>query len=245
MFRSIFCIKKEKLKFFYLPFVKKGLKSKEKGSIMKKIHFLIATLGLAFSTPGFSENLFWSFDDNQTPMTIPPECEFKFDEVHGGVFMPTIDELFSYGQKFLKDDSLTVKQQGAYCILGAALQDHAPSQMILARLYEEGKVLPQDDLSAYKWAFIAALNGQKEAERLTLLLEQYLTTPELEKTTASIQETRMRIQENLKKQMEADQEENTQNTDAPAEAASKNAIPDVTGVMPDLNGIFTDADHMK
>ena len=172
---------------------------------MKK--YLAATICWICISSANAQDMFWSFDDNQNPLPIPAECDAKFDEIRGGVFMPTVDEMYEYGMAFIKNTALSVQQQGAYCLLGAALQGHPDAQLEMAKLYEEGTVVPQDDLSAYKWAFIAALNGNKAAEKATLMLEQLLTTADLERTTGAIQETRMQIQQNLQKKLE---EERTQ-----------------------------------
>ena len=172
---------------------------------MKKLLYMIVCLGWANLC--FAQNMFWSFDDSQNPLPIPSECDAKFDEIRGGVFMPTMDEMYEYGVAFLKNPALSVQQQGAYCLLAAALQGHADAQLEMAKLYENGRVVAQDDLSAYKWAFISALNGNKSAEKLTLMLEQILTTEDLSQTTAAIQATRMQIQENLQKQIQEEREQ--------------------------------------
>ena len=168
---------------------------------MKSFKYLIGFFLMGWTTQIFAQDMFWNFDDYQNPLTIPAECDAKFDEIRGGVFMPTIDEMYEYGMAFLKNSALSVQQQGAYCLLGAALQGDPRAQLEIAKLYEEGRVLPRDDLSAYKWAFIAALNGNKPAERMTLSLEQYLTTDDMEKTSAAIQETRMQIQRTLEEKL--------------------------------------------
>lgn len=172
---------------------------------MESLKYLIIAFLLGGATQAFSQDMFWSFDDMQNPLPIPAECDAKFDEIRGGVFMPTVNEMYEYGMAFLKNPALTVQQQGAYCLLGAALQGDPNAQLEMAKLYDEGRVLPQDDLSAYKWAFIAALNGNKPAERMTLSLEQYLTTSDLEKTSAAIQETRMQIQRTLEEKLKEEQ----------------------------------------
>ena len=169
---------------------------------MKQLKYLAGLICLVWLGSAGAQDMFWSFDDAQNPLPIPAECDAKFDEIRGGVFMPTVDEMYEYGMAFLKNSALSVQQQGAYCLLGAALDGHPEAQLEIAKLYENGRVLPQDDLSAYKWAFIAALNGNKSAEKFTLLLEQFLTTSDLEKTTGAIQETRMQIQQNLQKKLE-------------------------------------------
>ena len=236
---------------------------------MKK--YLIAMLCVSWVSLCSAQDMFWSFDDNQNPLPIPDECDAHFDEIRGGVFMPTVDEMYEYGMAFIKNAALSVQQQGAYCLLGAALQGHPDAQLEMARLYEEGRVLPQDDLSAYKWAFIAALNGNKPAEKITLMLEQLLTTADLEKTSAAIQETRMQIQQNLQQKLEEERrqanEEKTKleamnseirqqyqgTSDAPASAEADSATLSDGGPSPqalqeansNLNNIFTESDRLK
>ena len=133
---------------------------------MKK--FLL--LGCLFFASSFAQaqNLFWSFNDEQKPMTIAPECDAKFDEVRGGVFVPSIDDVYQYGEIFLANASPEIQRQAPYCFLVAALNGNADAQFRLAQLYNKGDIMPQDDLSAYKWSFIAALNGNKEAQKFTL-----------------------------------------------------------------------------
>ena len=126
---------------------------------MKKMWLLILVL---MALPASAQNLFWSFDDEQHPMTIAPECDARFDEVRGGVFMPSLEDVYQYGTIFLENQSYEIKRQAPYCFLVAALNGNADAQFKLAQLYNKGDILPQDDLSAYKWAFIAALNGNKE-----------------------------------------------------------------------------------
>ena len=167
---------------------------------MKK--YLVSLICLAWAATASAQDMFWNFDDNQNPLPIPAECDAKFDEIRGGVFMPTMDEMYEYGMAFIKNNALSVKQQGAYCLMGAALQGHADAQLEVAKMYEEGRILPQSDLGAYKWAFISALNGNKDAEKITLMLEQILPTSDLELSKSDIQETRIQIQQNLQKQLE-------------------------------------------
>ena len=167
---------------------------------MKK--YIIGILCVSWISLCSAQDMFWGFDDSQNPLPIPAECDAKFDEIRGGVFTPSVDEMYEYGMAFIKNGALSVQQQGAYCLLGAALQGHSEAQLEVAKLYEEGRVLPQNDLSAYKWAFIAALNGNKPAEKITLMLEQLLTTEDLEMTTGTIDETRRQIQQNLQQKLE-------------------------------------------
>ena len=149
-----------------------------------------------------AQNAFWSFDDGQYPLTIAPECDARFEEVRGGVFMPTTEEVYQQGLIFLENQSPDIKRQAPYCFLVAALDGNADAQLQLAQLYNKGDILPQDDLSAYKWAFIAALNGNKEAENFTLSLEQFLSTADLEATGPAIQTARLQIQANMQKKLD-------------------------------------------
>ena len=224
---------------------------------MKK--YLIGVLCISWVGVCSAQDVFWSFDDNQNPLPIPSECDAKFDEIRGGVFMPTMDDMYDYGMAFIKHSALSVQQQGAYCLLGAALQGHPDAQLELARLYEEGRVLPQDDLSAYKWAFIAALNGNKAAEKVTLMLEQLLTTADLERTSAAIQETRMQIQQTLQKKLEDERRQteeeraklaeiNTQNEAARVQVVQNEEGPepeDLQQPNSNLNNIFDESDRMQ
>ena len=174
---------------------------------MKKLLFLAITIMVATATE--AQNIFWSFNDQQQPMTIAPECDAHFDEVRGGVFMPSVEDVYQYGTIFLENQSPEIKRQAPYCFLVAALSGNADAQFKLAQMYNKGDILPQDDLSAYKWAFIAALNGNKDAEKFTLSLEQFLTTEDLEATSGAIQQARIQIQENMQKQL-ADLQAETQ-----------------------------------
>ena len=70
---------------------------------MKKISFLAAIIGISWSSLSLAQDMFWNFDDNQNPLPIPAECDAKFDEIRGGVFMPTGDEMYEYGMSFLKN----------------------------------------------------------------------------------------------------------------------------------------------
>lgn len=158
-----------------------------KGSDMKKYlctGLLTALLPLSFSVQ--AQTAFWSFDENNKEATIPVQCDGQFDEARGGVFMPTPEELYEQGELFLleKGDN---KNNAGYCFLSSALQGNVDAQYRVAQLYNKGLVLPQNDLAAYKWAFTAALNGNKEAERLALTLEQFLATEDIELATKSIQ----------------------------------------------------------
>ncbi|MBR5130605.1 MAG: sel1 repeat family protein [Alphaproteobacteria bacterium] len=141
--------------------------------------FLIASQGMA-------QSAFWAFDENNKEAVIPPQCDGQFDEARGGVFLPSKEDLFLHGEMLLVEKN--EKRQGAsYCLTAAALQGHTEAQYRLAQLYNKGVVLPQNDLVAYKWAFVASMNGHEAATRLALLLEQFLTTEEIKLATASVE----------------------------------------------------------
>lgn len=154
---------------------------------MKKLLFVgIFSIALCGAPVVQAQNAFWTFDEVGREASVPPQCDGQFDEARGGVFMPTADELFMQGEAFLGDRSSNRVNAG-YCLLAAALQGHVGAQYRLAQLYSKGIVLPQNDLVAYKWAFIASMNGDREAERLALMLEQFLSTEDVQLATASIQ----------------------------------------------------------
>ena len=135
----------------------------------------------------FAQTAFWSFDSNNEELNIPFQCDGQFDETRGGVFLPTPDELFDYGETFLLERGKD-KNNAAYCLLSAALQGHVESQYRLAQLYNKGIIFPQNDLAAYKWSFLASLHGHKKAEQMALTLEQLLSTEDIDMATKSIKD---------------------------------------------------------
>lgn len=156
---------------------------------MKKTAFSLILSGiLCFSEAAGAQLAFWNYDDYDMASQIPAECDGIFDENRGGVFMPTAEQMAVQGEEFLLDADPTVRNKAGYCLIGAALQGHIPSQYRVAQLYSKGIVLPQDDLSAYRWAFLASLNGHEEATKLALLLERFLTAEEIELATSSLQQ---------------------------------------------------------
>ena len=156
---------------------------------MKKTIFsFILGSALFLSLPVEAQLAFWNYDDSDNASQIPAECDGIFDENKGGVFIPTPEEMASRGEEFLLDADPTVRNKAGYCLIAAALQGNIPSQYRVAQLYSKGIVLPQDDLSAYRWAFLASLNGHEEASKLALLLERFLTAEEIEMATWSLQQ---------------------------------------------------------
>ena len=142
--------------------------------------------GLVFSLSAYAQNTFWGFDENNQETFIPAQCDGQFDETHGGVFMPTPDELFEQGETFLLEKGIERSKAG-YCLLSAAIQGNVKAQYRVAQLYNKGIVLPQNDIAAYRWAFLASLNGSKEAEQLALTLEQLLSADEIQLATKAIE----------------------------------------------------------
>ena len=201
---------------------------------------LLLTAGTASA-----QNLFWSFNDEQQPMTIAPECDARFDEVRGGVFMPSMEDVYQYGNIFLENQSYEIKRQAPYCFLVAALNGNADAQLKLAQMYNKGDILPQDDLSAYKWAFISALNGNKDAEKFTLSLEQFLTTEDLEATDGAIQSARLQIQENLQKQLADLKKETEPDVDVPDDKPDDEPHGNLAPLPTAMTDIFSDKDHFE
>lgn len=151
------------------------------------VSFLCLSLALGMSGGARAQLAFWNYDDGDNATAIPAECDGVFDEVRGGVFLPTPEEMREQGEKFLLNSNPEERNKAGYCLIAAALQGDVSAQYRVAQLYNKGIVLPQDELSAYKWAFIASLNGNKDADRLALLLERFLTTEDIERATSSIQ----------------------------------------------------------
>ncbi len=150
--------------------------------------FILGTLvGSLILTTGVSaQTVFWGFDENNNETYIPAQCDGQFDETNGGVFMPSPEDLFEQGEAFLLEKG-TTRANAAYCLLSAAIQGNVKAQYRVAQLYNKGLVLPQNDIVAYRWAFLAALGGSKEAEQLALTLEQLLTAEEIQLATKAVE----------------------------------------------------------
>ena len=154
----------------------------------KKAFWIVLGLCLLCGRAAQAQTAFWAYDDDDNESQIPSECDGTFDENRGGVFIPTPEEMAERGEEFLISGDPVERNKAGFCLIGAALQGHVPSQYRVAQLYNKGIVLPQDDLSAYRWAFLASLNGSEDASKLALLLERFLTTEEIERATQSIQQ---------------------------------------------------------
>lgn len=152
---------------------------------MRRIILTALTLSI-LPLSAHAQTAFWNYDENNNETLIPAQCDGQFDETHGGVFMPSPDELYDQGELFLLEKGETRNNAG-YCLLSAAIQGHVKAQYRVAQLYNKGLVLPQNDIIAYRWAFLASLNGSKEAEQLALTLEQILSADEIKLATDTIE----------------------------------------------------------
>lgn len=153
---------------------------------MRRIILTAVACSLLPLSAARAQTAFWSFDENNQEAYVPAQCDGQFDEAHGGVFMPTPEELYDQGELFLLEKGETRNNAG-YCLLSSAIQGNVKAQYRVAQLYNKGIVLPQNDLVAYRWAFLASLNGSKEAEQLALTLEQILSADEIKLATASLE----------------------------------------------------------
>ena len=88
--------------------------------LLKSVLFLAC---FSLTSTVFAQNAFRSFDTNNDELSIPLQCDGQFVETRGGVFLPTPEELFDYGETFLLERGKD-KNNAAYCLLSAALQGH-------------------------------------------------------------------------------------------------------------------------
>ena len=191
----------------------------------RKKWFWILGLMIGLPLTGRAQLAFWNYDDFDNESQIPTECDGVFDENRGGVFVPTAREMAEQGEEFLLDADPTIRNKAGYCLIAAAVQGDIPAQYRVAQLYAKGIVLPQDDLSAYRWAFLASLNGHPEATKLALLLERFLTTHDIDRATASIQSQLPTINKRYHQQLEE------QNQRVEARRAELNRINDEIDVI--------------
>ena len=57
------------------------------------VSFLCLSLALGMSGGARAQLAFWNYDDGDNATAIPAECDGVFDEVRGGVFLPTPEEM--------------------------------------------------------------------------------------------------------------------------------------------------------
>ena len=178
-------------------------------TLKHRIFVCLMAMGCAASAQ--AQAPFWTYDQDNTEATIPPQCDGQFDEAKGGVTFPTVEELYNQGELFLQDHN--TQNSASYCFMAAALQGHVNSELRLAQMYNKGLGLPQDDVAAYRWAYVAALNGNKEASALALMLEKFLTTKEIQQATANVD----KLLPGIKKTAETELAEVEASTDAKRE----------------------------
>ena len=167
----------------------------------KNIFFLVLSAMLLVGMQAQAQTAFWNYDDWDNEAQIPAECDGVFDESRGGVFLPTAEQMAQQGEEFLLNVDPVIRRKAGYCLIGAAMLGHIPSQYRVAQLYAKGIVLPQDDLSAYRWAFLASLNGHEDAGKLALLLERFLTTDDISLATATVQSVLPSISKRYKEEL--------------------------------------------
>ena len=157
--------------------------------MLKKI-LLIGFITL-FAPTVMAQEVFWGFDENNRELIVPPECDSSL----------SAQELYDAGMRLLEETGYA-KLGAPYCLLAAALDNHAEAQYQVARLYQKGILLPKSELAAYKWATVAALNGHLEADRLGAGIEQFLSIQDIEASTKSLEGLLPIITESAQKEME-------------------------------------------
>ena len=151
---------------------------------------------------GHAQEIFWSYDDLQRESLIPPQCDGQFNEELGGVFVPEAKEMYDFGISLLNAEDDDAKVGAGYCLIGAATQGYIPAQAKVAQMYYKGEVLPQSNMAAYRWAYLAGLQGDLESQQLAMNLEQFLTTTEMKLATDIVPD----MLEQSKKQQRKDTE---------------------------------------
>ena len=157
--------------------------------MLKKL-FLIG-FAMLFAPVVMAQEVFWSFDEDNRELIIPPECDSSL----------TAQELFDAGMRLMEETGYA-KQGAAYCLLAAALDNYPEAQYQVALLYQKGILLPKSDLAAYKWATIAALNGHADADRLGASIEQFLSIQDIEASTRSLENLIPTIRADMRKEMD-------------------------------------------
>lgn len=139
---------------------------------MKKILMLLL---LCVSTPALAQEAYWGFDDSDKVLSIPPECDETTNP----------KELYEIGMRLL-DETGYVQNSASYCLMASAVQGYPLAQYQTAYLYYKGLTLPKSDLAAYKWATLAALAGNEDADRLAANIEQFLSVDDIVAATDGV-----------------------------------------------------------
>lgn len=150
-------------------------------------------LCLLLSSPVCAQEVFWGFDDMNKEMFVPAECDSTFDP----------DELYELGMRFLNETGY-VQQGAGYCMIASAFLGNVDAQYQVGWMYHRGVALPKSDLAAYKWASLAAFQGNQEADQLAVSMEQFLSVEDMEQSTAFLNETLRMFNARNERQMEKD-----------------------------------------
>ena len=164
--------------------------------------FLLLSTILFVASAAFAQEVFWGYDEQNKELIVPPECDSD----------QKADELYETGMR-LFDETGYARQGASYCLLAAAMDNHAKAQYQVAYMYHKGILLPKSDLAAYKWATLAALNGNEDGDKLGAGIEQFLSIQDIEVSTKSLesllpvitQSTKTKLEEEKKKQAQIKQ----------------------------------------
>ena len=153
--------------------------------------FLLCGIAILFASCASAQEVFWGYDEQNRELLIPPECDS----------VQETSELYEIGMRLFEENGYA-SRGASYCLLAAAMENHPKAQYQVATMYHKGILLPKSDLAAYKWATLAALNGEEEADRLGASIEQFLSTQDIELSTRSLDALLPMIMENSKREVE-------------------------------------------
>lgn len=157
--------------------------------MQKKI--LLAIIALFCAFPVLAQEVFWGYDEENKELIVPPECDSALET----------DELYEVGMRLFNETGYA-RQGASYCLLVAAMDNHPKAQYQIAYMYYKGILLPKSDLAAYKWATLAALNGDEEGDKLGASIEQFLSIQDIELSTKSLESVLPVITKNTQQQLE-------------------------------------------
>ena len=148
---------------------------------------------MLFASCVCAQEVFWGYDEDNRELMIPPECDS----------VQEASELYEVGMRLLEETGYA-RRGASYCLLAAAMDNHPRAQYQVAQMYHKGILLPKSDLAAYKWATLAALNGDEDADRLGATMEQFLSIQDIELSTQSLDALLPVITQNFQQQLEAE-----------------------------------------
>ncbi len=173
------------------------IKKTGKGAFMLK-NILFFCMSLLIAPCVLAQEVFWGYDEDNKELIVPPECD--------GV--QEADELYEVGMRLFEETGYA-KQGSSYCLLAAAMENHPAAQFQIAHMYHKGILLPKSDLAAYKWATLAALNGNEDGDKLGASIEQFLSIDDIEAATKSLDALIPVIAENTTKVLSTEKEKQT------------------------------------